>query len=379
MSRPKIILLLLPALALPAIASADSNDIVLSRLTYGFDGDEWNPDIEPTIDSNGDGTPDREDPRTLGTSCGTGTTFCGPHQWAFRQLVSQLGIVFAPKLLAPPRTLGWSGFYVGLEGSLTGIDDDQRYWTLATEGETSDTERFQGDPGPVMFVPTVRFRKGFPFGVELGTALSWMTGSEMLGLGLDVRVAPFEGFTKNIGILPDLSVRGSVTRVTGAREIDLTVVGLDVSLGKRFGAFGQVALAPYVGWQHLWIIGDTEVVDTTPARDAWGECDPQWSEQARCVAVDGSRAPDRASCEDSEPGFQWQADYVCTAAAGRDDYENNVVFDRETLEHERAFAGLQLIWEHLAITAQFDLDLTVADGVDAPKQWSTSLGVGMDY
>lgn len=364
---------------IPGIATADPNDIVLSRLTYGFDAGEFDPDVEPTIDSDRDGIPDREEPSTLGTACGTGTTFCGPHQWAFRQLVSQLGILFAPKLLAPPRTLGWSGFYLGFEGALTGVEDDARYWILATEGDTSDTERFQGDPGPVMFVPTIRFRKGFPFGVELGTALSWLTGSEMLGLGLDVRVAPFEGFTKNIGYLPDLAVRGSVNRVTGAREIDLTVVGLDVSLGKRFGAFGQISLAPYVGWQHLWIIGDTEVVDTTPTRDAWAECTPQWSQEARCVSLDGSRAPDRTLCEEDDPAYQWQEDYVCTAADGRDDYENNVVFDRETLEHERGFAGLQLVWEHLAVTAQFDLDLNMAEGVTAPKQWSTSLGVGLDY
>ena len=370
---------ILAALAAPGLSWADPNDVVLSRLTYGFDGSRYNPDIESTIDSNGDGVADREDPRLLGSACGTGTTFCGPHQWAFRQLVSQLGMVFAPKLLAPPRTLGWSGFYLGVEGSLTGIADEERYWTLATEGETSDPETFQGNPGPVMFVPTLHFRKGFPFGVELGTALSWMSGSEMLGLGLDVRVAPFEGFIKNIGILPDLAVRGSVTRVTGAREIDLTVVGFDISIGKRFGAFGQIALAPYAGWQHLWIIGDSEVVDATPARDAWDECAPQWSDQARCVAADGSRAAERTFCEDGDAGYLWQADYVCSGTTGRDDYENNVVFDRETLQHERAFAGIQLIWEHLSVTAQFDLDLTVADGVDAPRQWSTSLGVGMDY
>jgi hypothetical protein len=385
----KNFLVLAAVLAIPGIASADPNDIVLSRLTYGFDADDLagTPHgVEEEIDRNGDGTLDREDPNELGTACGTDTTFCGPHQWAFRQLVSQLGILFAPKLLAPPRTLGWSGFYLGFEGSLTGIDDDARYWTLATEGEISDTERFQGDPGPVMFVPTLRFRKGFPFGVELGTALSWLSGSEMLGLGLDVRVAPFEGFTKNIGLLPDLAVRGSVTRVTGGREIDLTVVGVDVALGKRFGVFGQIALAPYVGWQHLWIIGDTEVVDTTPTRDALAECAPAWSQQARCIAVDGSRAPDdrddpddgRVLCESGAPGYQWQEDYVCSPTGG-DDYENNVVFDRETLEHERAFAGLQLVWEHLAVTAQFDLDLSLADGVTAGRQWSTSLGVGLDY
>ncbi|MBI2894095.1 MAG: hypothetical protein HYY06_11135 [Deltaproteobacteria bacterium] len=377
MPSQKIAIALL--LAIPATSWANPNDVVLSRLTYGFTRSEEDPDVTSrNVDSDGDGIPDREDPDALGSDCGTGTKLCAAHQWAYRQLVSQLGRAFAPKLLSTPRTLGWNGFYVGLEGTLTGIDDTARYWQLGTEGKLSDVETLTGDPEPVLFVPTVRIRKGFPFGIELGTGISYMTATELVGLGLDIRVAPFEGFVRNIGYLPDIAVRGAVNRVTGERELDLTIVGLDVSIGKRFGAFGQISIAPYAGWQHMWVIGDSEVVDTTPERDAWAECAPEWSAEARCIAADGSRA-DRESCESAESGFAWQADYVCTSEAGRDDYENNVVFARETLQNERAFFGVQLIWEHVAVTAQFDLDLTRAETVEASRQWNTSLGVGFDY
>ena len=45
--RVRLLVLVAAVAALPAVASADPNDIVLSRLTYGFDGRDFDPDLEP--------------------------------------------------------------------------------------------------------------------------------------------------------------------------------------------------------------------------------------------------------------------------------------------------------------------------------------------
>src|SRR3990172_1436516 len=108
-------------LSFPLASSANPMDITLSRLSYQV---EVNAANNINLDTNNNGLPDAEEPSTLGTPCGgapgqRGEGFrCAPHQWAFRNLVAQLGTAFAPKLLAPAETLGYNGFSIGLEGTV---------------------------------------------------------------------------------------------------------------------------------------------------------------------------------------------------------------------------------------------------------------------
>ncbi len=390
--------------ALPISAGADDMDIALSRLAYPVEFDPTTGDVN--FDSNDNGFPDAEEPLTLGRDCGgragePGEGFrCQPHQWAFRNLVAQLGRAFAPKLLAPAETLGYNGFYIGIEGSLIPIDQGASYWIYGTEGEqaardagTAITDR---EPASTLFVPALHVRKGLPLGAEFGTQLHWMSASELFGLGLDVKVAPFEGFFSGVGYLPSIAARGSVTRLLGDDELNLTVIGFDVSASKAFGVWGQVEIAPFAGWQYMWIIADTEVVDFTPERDAWSELNPVWNDFARCLSTNGSTEADvdlsgidldtdagRTEadnlCEDAVDGGHWEADWEQSGAGDPDDYNNNGVFDREDMTHQRLFGGIRVIWEHLSVTGEFAMDLNQYKTVEAPKQWNASMAVGLDW
>src|SRR5262249_28418572 len=76
----------------------------------------------------------------------------------FRSLASELGIVLAPKLLAPADTIGFGGFQFSFEYSLTEISKDKDYWDAARV--VDPTNRLQKRPEG--FLPTygVFVRKG---------------------------------------------------------------------------------------------------------------------------------------------------------------------------------------------------------------------------
>ena len=89
------VLAVLGVLALARVAAADSNDLVLARLTT----------------------------RTLDP---TGHLTITPQNLEFRALASQLGVVLAPHLLTPADTLGFGGFQFSVDGSSTTIDSTAR-------------------------------------------------------------------------------------------------------------------------------------------------------------------------------------------------------------------------------------------------------------
>jgi len=116
---------------------------------------------------------------------------------------------------------------------------------------------------------TVMARKGLWIPVpsfELGVGVRHLIGSRMWGPQLEAKVSLHEGYQG--WPIPALSVRGSATRVMGTPDFNLTVAGLDFSISKHLGIGSTFNLTPYLGYQLLWIIADSEVVDATPGVDA---------------------------------------------------------------------------------------------------------------
>ncbi len=107
-------------------------------------------------------------------------------------------------------------------------------------------------------------RKGLPFSFEVGGSLAWLVESRMMAPTVDVRWALHEGFR----YAPDFAARASLTHVIGARDLNLTTLGLDGTLSKGFGVGGVVHLAPYVGWTVMMVAASTRVVDPTPSDTA---------------------------------------------------------------------------------------------------------------
>jgi hypothetical protein len=216
-----------------ADARAGSNDLVLSRLgqlVTGDAGDQVVPDTE-----------------------------------AFRSLASELGVVFAPRLSAPADTLGYGGFEFAADLSFTTINSGESYWR-ARQGYTTDPTGRHG-PG-VMPTVGIGLRKGigFPLPLELHVGAVHLIESSMWGAQSSLKIAIYEGFHERP--LPSLAVRVGGSRLMGTDQIDLTTGSVDVSLSKSIGVSGAVNLQPYGGWNGLFIVPSSGVLDKTPHVDS---------------------------------------------------------------------------------------------------------------
>ena len=58
----------------------------------------------------------------------------------------------------------------------------------------------------------------------------------------------------------------------GTDQFSLTTVGLDAQLSKPIPIADTFTLTPWVGFQRLWIYGDSSVIDSTPNVDPIDQC-----------------------------------------------------------------------------------------------------------
>jgi hypothetical protein len=218
-------------------AAAGDNDLVVARLSRILD--------------NGGGTL-----RTVGQNL------------EFRSLASELGVVLAPRLMTPSDTLGFGGFQFTADVGYTQITRAASWWR-ALEGSPDPTGAGGMNHGP-SFLPTVGFfaRKGIWLPLpsfEIGAGAVHVLDSHLWTGQLYAKFGLHEGF-HDLPI-PSVAVRGSVSRLLGEADIDLTVIGVDISVSKRFGIGGTWHASPYLGWNFLIIIPRSEVLDPTPTVD----------------------------------------------------------------------------------------------------------------
>jgi hypothetical protein len=254
------------------VARADDNDLVLSRLT---------------VDTGGGFVPDNQQ---------------------FRSLVSQLGVALAPRFLTPADTLGYSGFQFSTELSYTTIDRSAQYWCATEEAETCEPG---AKAASALETVGIFARKGIWLPLpsfEIGGGALHILSSQMWAAQAYAKFAVHEGFHE--WPIPSLSVRGAVSRLMGSEQLDLTIPSLDITVSKAFGVAGSVNVAPYAGWNVLWMIVRSEVIDKTPNVDAG---DPEHM----------------------------------------DDVVNNFVFpDQDNIVRQRFYGGLKLKYYVFAFTAE---------------------------
>jgi hypothetical protein len=185
--------------------------------------------------------------------CNASGSVCYPMVSEWETFLAEYSFGLAPKLLAPAETLGYSGFYIGLEAGMAmrpNTKGAQERWDRATA-----TDGYED----VMFVPTIHIRKGLPWSFEVGGTLSYLARSELVAIGAEVKWSLFEGYRHKFrGAMPDVAARGSVSRVVGSPDVDMTTVGVDGSISYPFGIGGMVSLTPYMGYQYLWSIARAE-------------------------------------------------------------------------------------------------------------------------
>jgi len=270
---------------------------------------------------------------------------CIPDNDAFVSMINQFGMAVAPTNMYPARTTGYGGFEIGVEGAFTTISNNAEYMKQGTRGQSDSTTGVAASsnekPPPLLQLYSVRLRKGFGFGIETALAFGFMPRTSIISGGLDLRVAILEGFRDGIpGYFPDIAVAGSVRTITGSPQVQLTVVGLSGVLSKPITVAETGVITPWVGYQHLFIYGDSGVIDFTPGESALQSCG--------FVGPSIPGTPGRES-DDGSP--------TCSEGGSAHDFSNTRTFDPVRLMRQRLLFGLNYRYEILTVGGQIMADV----------------------
>jgi hypothetical protein len=184
----------------------------------------------------------------------------------FRSLASELGVVMAPRLAEPADTLGVSGFQFAADLAWTRVHPDRRYWRALAGSPDPGGDGAHGDD----FMTTLGLfaRKGIWLpapSFEVGVGAVHLLDSRLWSAQAYAKLALLEGY--HDWPVPSLALRAAASRLMGSAELGLTDVSVDASVSKAFGVGGVVRIAPYAGWNALFILPSSEVVDKTPDVD----------------------------------------------------------------------------------------------------------------
>jgi hypothetical protein len=339
------------ALSWQAVARAAKNDLNLLNLCAPVVGNTTN----------------------LYASCLPGQPGYADDQSRYRSLMSELGVVVAPRLMTPADTLGYAGFQFSGELGITTINNNRKingdttsgiaYWD-GIQGVQANSRQ---STRPSSSLTTVGgfVRKGlwFPLpAVELGAGAVDILNSHMYAIQGYAKIALQEGF--HDWVLPSFAVRGSVSQLLGTDQVNLTVWGVDVLASKAFGIGGTARIEPYLGWNILFIDARSGVIDTTPDCDAY--------------------AQNLTALGDTPPG-------KCLAADNHsfNDLNNNFTFASESIiTRYRYYGGFKLKLSVVFLAAEFDIvqagsSTSNDSGIDASDssgtQESFSLSAGLDF
>ena len=221
---------------------------------------------------------------------------------SFRSLMSELGVVFAPDTTSLAQTIGFGGFHFGVDFGFTSITRNRRanraepakrhwYWRAAESVSSAALAAYAADPTPAAsaavkgslpptLAPTITLmaRKGLWWlpapSMELGLGVRHLLGSNMWAGLMSLKLALHEGF--HGWPIPELAVRGAVSRVFNTPGFDLTIPSFDISISKSFGVASTISIAPYAGYQPLWVIADSGVIDARPDQSSAQLADPRY-------------------------------------------------------------------------------------------------------
>ncbi|HKA91336.1 MAG TPA: hypothetical protein VKE22_26925 [Haliangiales bacterium] len=243
-----------------------------------------------------------------------------PNNQDFRSLMSEYGVAMAPQLLSPSDTLGFAGFQFATQLSFTTISNDQGYW-CATEQSTGCAAGF--DRSKVLPTLGIFARKGIWLPLpsfEIGAGAVHLLSSRAWTGQLYAKFAIQEGY--HDWPIPSIAVRGAVSRLLGYEQLSLTVASFDVSISKRFGVAGTFSFAPYAGWNPMWIVPRSQVIDRTPG---------------------------------------------VASTTNPDDMKNNFVFpDQDAIFRHRFFVGFKLKYYVFSLTAEASFTLAGSSVDDRP-------------
>ena len=347
MARPRLLLLAGLAVAWPAVARADKYDLNLLNLCppSPTGGCSW---VQTASNGQKTVTLDPEAPSR------------------YRSLMSELGVVMAPRLMTPADTLGYAGFQFSADLGFTTTNPSRQiagssYWNGISGVDPGNPTATR--PSSTMTTVGGFVRKGLwlPLpALEFGAGAVSLLGSHMYAVQGYAKFALQEGF--HDWVLPSFAVRGSASQLLGTGQVTMTVYGLDVLISKAFSLAGTARVEPFAGWNALFIDARSGVIDATPKCDAY----------AQHAAAPGGSAP---------------GGYNPTDNGTWNDLAANFTFpSQDVITRYRWFFGTKLKLSKLFLTAELDYIQhgtshdSSADATDASgSQWAFSLSAGVDF
>ncbi len=308
---------------------------------------------------------------------------CSPDNIAFRNMISELGFAIAPTAFHPARTTGIGGFALTLEANYTHINasavsntpatattqaSQSKYWSAGTQGSADpNTKAYptsNSSPDSMLQIYAMKARKGLPFGFEVTGSLGFIANTTMWVGGADVRWSLLEGFrTGPLGIFPDISVGGGVRTITGTSKFNLTTVGIDAQVSKPIPIGDSATLTPVIGYQRLFILGDSNIIDLTPNVDPLQQC--------------GYAGPNATT------GAPTCRNHLSNGADNNSDFNNNTTFDKVRVQRNRGLIGVNYKYEMVYLASQIAFDLTSPNDWDSTltdaRQWTLSFEGGVFF
>lgn len=292
----------------------------------------------------------------------TGVTIDEAGRSNFRSLMSELGVVLAPRIPMPADTIGFAGFLITGELGFTQISNNKSYWN----GVSAVSPQALNSSRPDATLTTVGFflRKGIWWPIpalEVGGGVVNLLDSQMLSWQGYAKVALHEGF--HDWPVPSLSVRAAMSYVTGTDQVNLRTTTFDVLISKGFGLLKTARVEPFGGLSLLVISASGKPIDFTPLCDA----------HAVAQAAPGQQVSDHCT--------------VAQSGTTNDLLANAAFPGQELITRYRVFGGAKLKFGVLAIIAQYELyqaghsrDDNVTPAVDQSGQQSAfSLSTGLNF
>jgi hypothetical protein len=188
------------------------------------------------------GAPTAEAWQAAGASPTDAQTLASDARVRFALLSSELALAFSSPLLQPASTTGHSGFAFDLETAYSQVHHGvvgQQVGTVAP-GDYWPTHSLEPNE---LFLTSAHVRKAFPFSLELGGRLTYLSQSSYYAAQLEGKWAPLEGLAD----LPDVALRVAWQKVLGLASLDLSTTEFDVLVSKRFGVNAVTSVTPYGG------------------------------------------------------------------------------------------------------------------------------------
>lgn len=189
----------------------------------------------------------------------------------FAMLSSQLALSISSALLEPAATVGHSGFAFDLEAAYTTVSHE--VVGTSTFPAPPAAAAFPRDAWPTrtltpsgLLVPSFHVRKSFPYSLEMGGRVLYLSQSSYVAAQINGKWAIQEGYAK----IPDVALLAAYTIFLGQKDLNLSTTDLTLLVSKRFGVSAVSSVTPYLAARYLLMQASSDPIGYAPDYNAAG-------------------------------------------------------------------------------------------------------------